>query len=100
MVASEIFRGRYRQSFEQPAPIKPGEIDEYRWGLHAVDHTFLKGHSIMVEVQSTWFPLYDRNPQTFVPSIMSAPKDAYKAETMTIYGSPDHPSHLDLELAK
>ena len=100
MVASEIFRGRYRLSFEHPAPITPGEIDEYKWSLYAVDHTFLKGHSIMVEVQSTWFPLYDRNPQTFVPNIMIAPKDAYKAETMTIYSSPEHPSHLDIDLAK
>ena len=100
MVASEIFRGRYRLSFEHPAPIQPGEIDEYKWSLHAVDHTFLKGHRIMVEVQSTWFPLYDRNPQTFVPNIMTAPKDAYKAETMTIYDSPEHPSHLDIDLAK
>ncbi|HXE07468.1 MAG TPA: CocE/NonD family hydrolase [Acidobacteriaceae bacterium] len=100
MVASEIFRGRYRQSFERPSPIRPGEIDEYKWSLHGVDHTFLKGHAIMVEVQSTWFPLYDRNPQTFVPDIMTAPKDAYKPETMTIYGSPEYPSHLDVDLAK
>jgi hypothetical protein len=100
MVAGEIFRGRYRHSFEQPEPIKPGAINEYKWSLHGVDHTFLKGHSIMVEIQSTWFPLYDRNPQTFVPDIMTAPADAYKPETMTIYGSVEHPSHLDVMLAK
>ncbi|HEY5054728.1 MAG TPA: CocE/NonD family hydrolase, partial [Acidobacteriaceae bacterium] len=100
MVASEIFRGRYLHSFEQPAPLTPGEIDEYKWSLHGVDHTFLKGHSIMVVVQSTWFPLYDRNPQTYVPNIMTAPKDAYQPQTMTIYGSAEHPSHLEIELAK
>ena len=100
MVADEIFRGRYLHSFEQPEPLTPGEVDEFKWSLHGVDHTFLKGHSIMVEVQSTWFPLYDRNPQTFVPNIMTAPKSAYKPETMTIYGSAQYPSHLDLEIAK
>jgi putative CocE/NonD family hydrolase len=95
MIVDEIFRGRYRESFEHPAPIKPSEPTEYTWSLHGADHTFLKGHRIMVEVQSSWFPLYDRNPQTFVPNIMTAPADAYKAETMTIYGSPKYPSHLE-----
>ncbi|HEY4380584.1 MAG TPA: CocE/NonD family hydrolase [Acidobacteriaceae bacterium] len=99
MVADEIFRGRYLKSFEQPEPLQPGAVNEFRWSLHGVDHTFLKGHRIMVEVQSSWFPLYDRNPQTFVPNIMTAPKKAYKAETMTIYGSPKYPSHLEVELA-
>ena len=63
------------------------------------DHTFLKGHRMMVEVQSSWFPLYDRNPQTWVPNIMTAPASAYKAETLTIYASPKYPSHLELPLA-
>ena len=100
MVAEEIFRGRYLKSFEEPAPLSPGAVNEFRWSLHGVDHTFLKGHSIMVEVQSSWFPLYDRNPQTFVPNIMAAPKNAYKPETVTIYGSPQYPSHLEFEVAK
>ena len=100
MVAEEIFRGRYLHSFELPEPLKPGAVNEFKWSLHGVDHTFLKGHSIMVEVQSSWFPLYDRNPQTFVPNIMTAAKKAYKAETVTIYGSPQYPSHLEFEVAK
>jgi hypothetical protein len=100
MVADEIFRGRYLKSFEQPEALKPGEVNEFRWSLHGVDHTFLKGHRIMVEVQSSWFPLYDRNPQTFVPNIMTAPKSAYKAETVTIYGSVKYPSRLEFEEAK
>ena len=100
MVADEIFRGRYLKSFEQPQPLTPGAVNEFRWSLHGVDHTFVKGHSIMVEVQSTWFPLYDRNPQTFVPNIMTAPKSAYKAETMTIYGSAQYPSRLEFEVAQ
>jgi uncharacterized protein len=100
MVADEIFRGRYLKSFETPAPLTPGAVNEFKWSLHGVDHTFLKGHRIMVEVQSSWFPLYDRNPQTFVPNIMTAPKKVYKAETMTIYGSAKYPSHLEFEVAK
>jgi putative CocE/NonD family hydrolase len=99
MVAEEIFRGRYRQSFEQPEALTPNMVNEFRWSLHGVDHTFLKGHRILVEVQSSWFPLYDRNPQTFVPNIMTAPKSAYKAETMTIYGSAQYPSRLEFSVA-
>jgi putative CocE/NonD family hydrolase len=100
MVAEDIFRGRYLKSFEQAEPLNPGEVNEFKWSLHGVDHTFLKGHSILVEVQSSWFPLYDRNPQTFVANIMSAPKSAYQAETVTIYGSPQYPSHLEFEVER
>ncbi|HEY0162475.1 MAG TPA: CocE/NonD family hydrolase [Edaphobacter sp.] len=98
MIADEILRGRYRKSFEKPEPVKPGEVTEYKWSLHGADHTFLKGHRIMVEVQSSWFPLYDRNPQTYVPNIMSAPADAYKAATISVYGSAKYPSHLEFEM--
>jgi hypothetical protein len=100
MVAEEIFRGRYRKSFERPEALTPNAVNEFRWSLHGLDHTFLKGHRILVEVQSSWFPLYDRNPQTFVPNIMTAPKGAYKAETMTIYGSARYPSHLEFSVAR
>ena len=100
LVAEEILRGRYRHSFATPEAVKPGEVNEYTWSLHGVDHTFLKGHRLRVEVQSSWFPLYDRNPQTFVPNIMSAPASAYQAETVTIYGSASYPSHLLLPLAE
>ncbi len=95
MIVDEIFRGRYQKSFETPSALKPGEVTEFKYSLHGADHTFLKGHRIMVEVQSSWFPLYDRNPQTFVPNIMTAPADAYKAETVSVYGSPKYPSHLE-----
>lgn len=100
MVAEEILRGRYRHSFTTPEPVKPSEVNEYKWSLHGVDHTFLKGHRLMVEVQSSWFPLYDRNPQTFVPNIMTAPASAYQAETITVYDSPKYPSHLILPVAE
>jgi uncharacterized protein len=99
MVAEEILRGRYRKSYAEPEPVKPGDVTEYKWSLHGADHTFLKGHRMMVEVQSSWFPLYDRNPQTWVPNIMSAPASAYMPETVTIYDSAKYPSHLELPLA-
>ena len=69
MVSNEVFRGRYRTSFEKPAPIEPNKVLEYTWSLHTQNYTFKKGHRIMVQVQSTWFPIIDRNPQTFVPNI-------------------------------
>jgi uncharacterized protein len=84
------------KSFETPHPIEANKVSEYRWSLHGADHTFKKGHRMLVEVQSTWFPLYDRNPQTFVPNIMSAPAEAYKAQTMRVYTSAQYPSHLDV----
>ena len=98
MIAEEILRGRYRNSFEHPEAVKPGEVNEYKWSLHGADHTFLKGHRMMVEVQSSWFPLYDRNPQTFVDNIMVAPAGAYKAETVSIFASPKYPSHLEFSI--
>jgi putative CocE/NonD family hydrolase len=98
MIVDEIFRGRYVKSFEKPEALTPGKATEFKWSLHGADHTFLKGHRIMVEVQSSWFPLYDRNPQTFVPNIMTAPADSYKAATQTIYGSAKYPSHLEISV--
>ena len=79
MTNMEIFRGRYRTGFDHPEALKPGEVNEFKWSLHGVDHVFKKGHTLMVEIQSTWFPLYDRNPQTFVPNIMLAKPEDYKA---------------------
>jgi uncharacterized protein len=93
MIVDEIFRGRYRTSYEKPEPIPAGKVEEYKWSLHGADHTFLKGHRMMVEVQSSWFPLYDRNPQTYVDNIMTAPASAYQKQTITIYGG----SHLEFE---
>ncbi|WP_254061365.1 CocE/NonD family hydrolase [Granulicella sp. L60] len=100
MIVDEIFRGRYVKSFEKPEALTPGKVTEFKWSLHGADHTFLKGHRIMVEVQSSWFPLYDRNPQTFVPNIMTAPADSYKAATQTVYGSAKYPSHLEISVSE
>ena len=94
MTNAEIFRGRYLSGFDNPRPLRPNSTHEYRFSLHDIDHVFKAGHTVMVEIQSTWFPLYDRNPQTFVPNIMTAPQDAYKPETITIYSGPGHESSL------
>ena len=98
MTNAEIFRGRYLDSFEKPAPLKTNSVREYKFSLHDVDHVFKAGHTVMVEIQSTWFPLYDRNPQTFVPNIMTAKPGAYKPATISIYSGPEHDSTLQLPL--
>ena len=79
-----IFRGRYRQSFEHPSAIPAGKVQEYRFRLPAVNHVFLPGHRIMVQVQSSLFPLYDRNPQTYVPNIFLAKPGDYRKATVSI----------------
>jgi putative CocE/NonD family hydrolase len=98
MINDEIFRGRYLDSFENARPLRAGSIREYRFSLHAVDHVFKAGHTVMVEIQSTWFPLYDRNPQTFVPNIMTAKPTDFKPATITIYSDPAHDSNLQVPL--
>ncbi len=98
MTNAEIFRGRYWRSFEKPEPMRSGSIHEYHFSLHDVDHVFKAGHTVIVEIQSTWFPLYDRNPQTFVPNIMTADPAAYKPATITILSDPDHQSSLQMPL--
>ena len=98
MTNEEIFRGRYLNSFEKPEPMRAGSIREYHYSLHDVDHVFKAGHTVMVEIQSTWFPLYDRNPQTFVPNIMTAKPEDYKPATITIYSDPEHDSNLQMPL--
>jgi putative CocE/NonD family hydrolase len=94
MTNEEIFRGRYLTSFEKPAALQAGSVREYKFSLHDVDHVFKAGHTVMVEIQSTWFPLYDRNPQTFVPNIMTAKPRDYKKATIVVYSDSDHPSRL------
>ena len=94
MVANEILRGRFRKSFTKPEPIPANQVVEYKIDLHASNHAFLKGHRIMVQVQSTWFPLYDRNPQTFVENIFLARDSDYKPATQRIFRSGRYPSHV------
>jgi putative CocE/NonD family hydrolase len=93
---AEIFRGRYLSGFDHPAALAPRSIHEYKFSLHDVDHVFKAGHTVIVEIQSTWFPLYDRNPQTFVPNIMKAKPADYKSATITVYSGPSHDSALEV----
>jgi hypothetical protein len=83
-IGIEIFRGRYVSGFATPAPLRPGQTYSFGWSLPNVNHVFLPGHRIMVQVQSSLYPLYDRNPQTWVPSIFDAPASAYRKATQTV----------------
>ena len=86
MISADVLRGRFRESFEFPKPITPNTPLLYRFGLPTANHVFLPGHRIMVQIQSSWFPLYDRNPQTFVKNIFWAKPEDYKKATQRIYG--------------
>jgi len=96
MVAADIFRGRYRESFEHPKAIAANEPLLYRFALPTANHVFLPGHRIMVQVQSAWFPLYDRNPQTFVPNIFWAEPGDYRKAVQRIYHAPRQTSFIEL----
>jgi putative CocE/NonD family hydrolase len=87
MISADVFRGRYRESLEFAKPITANEPLKYRFALPTANHVFLPGHRIMVQIQSTWFPLYDRNPQTFVKSIFWAKPEDYKKATQRIYNT-------------
>jgi len=96
MVSADIFRGRYRESLETPKAIAPDKPLPYKFELPTANHVFLKGHRIMVQVQSSWFPLYDRNPQTFVPNIFWAKPGDYKKAVQRVFHSPDQASFIEL----
>ena len=96
MVAGDILRGRFRRGLERPLAVRPGAVEPYALPLRAVDHTFRRGHRIMVQVQSSWFPLYDRNPQTFVPNIFEARASDFRAATHRVHRSARYPSRLEL----
>jgi putative CocE/NonD family hydrolase len=92
MISADIFRGRYRESLETAKPIAADKPLLYKFNLPTANHVFLRGHRIMVQVQSSWFPLYDRNPQTFVPNIFLAKPEDYKKATQRVY----HSSFIEL----
>jgi putative CocE/NonD family hydrolase len=96
MMAADILRGRYRTDPAKPAPIEPGKILPYHWALPQVSHTFLPGHRVMVQIQSSWFPLYDRNPQKYVPNIFFAKPADYQKATQRVYHAPDTASFVEL----
>jgi hypothetical protein len=96
MLTADILRGRYRQDPAQPQPIAPGQVLPYRLRLPNVCHRFLPGHRIMVQIQSTWFPLYDRNPQTCVPNIMFAKPETFLKATQRLWRTPPNASFIEL----
>lgn len=99
IVADEVFRARFRNGFEHPEPLVPGQMTPITIDLHTNNHRFLKGHRIMVQVQSTWFPLIDRNPQKFVPNIFKAKADDYQKATERVYRSEQYPSYVEIPVA-
>ena len=100
MIASEIMRGRYRTSVEHPAAIRPNAVESYVIDLHQQAYTVMKGHRIMVQVQSSWFPLYDRNPQTFVPNIFHARASDFRAQTHRVFHTRDAASHIEMSVLR
>ncbi len=95
-VAMEAFRGRFRKSFSDPQPLVPNKPEEFVIGLHQINHTFKKGHRIMIQVQSTWFPVIDRNPQKYVPNIFEAKESDYIKAEHSIYFSEKYPTYIEL----
>jgi putative CocE/NonD family hydrolase len=100
MISADVLRGRFRESFEFPKAIAPNTPLLYRFALPTANHVFLPGHRIMVQIQSSWFPLYDRNPQTCVKSIFWARPEDYKKATQRIYNTPGKASFIELPLVR
>jgi putative CocE/NonD family hydrolase len=99
-ISMDILRGRYRQGFDKPAAIPANKAERYRFALPNVDHVFLPGHRVMVQIQSSWFPLYDRNPQTFVPNIFYAKPGDYRKATQRVYHAPGMESAIELPVVQ
>ncbi len=100
MIAGDVFRGRFRKSFAKPEPMTSGKVELYTIDLHGIDHVFKKGHKIMVQVQSTWFPIIDRNPQKYVPNIFEAKEGDYVKATEMIYHSAGAASCISLPVVE
>lgn len=96
IIAADIFRGRFKNGFTQPEPITPGKVEEYSFGLHQINHVFQKGHRIMVQIQSSWFPIFDRNPQKYVPNIFLATQKDFIKSTQHVYHSKQYPTSIEL----
>jgi putative CocE/NonD family hydrolase len=98
MISADILRGRYRETFDAPKPIPAGRKQRYRFALPTANHVFLPGHRLMVQVQSSWFPVYDRNPQTYVNNIFFATPADYKKATIKVFDAGDSASAVELPL--
>jgi predicted acyl esterase len=99
LLAGEVFRSKYRTSFEKPVPLTPYAVTPISFDLRDRNHCFRKGHRIMVQIQSTWFPLIDRNPQVFT-NIYRAGENDYRSAVQTVYRSRLHPSHIAVNALK
>jgi uncharacterized protein len=100
MISADILRGRYRDSFGEPKAIPAGKSQTFRFALPTANHVFLPGHRIMVQVQSSWFPLYDRNPQTYVENIFFAKAGDYQQSTIKVFAGGKNPSFVELPVVK
>lgn len=99
-VAMEVFRGRFRKSFENPQPLIPNKPEEFVIDLHDINHTFLKGHRLMIQIQSSWFPIIDRNPQKYIPNIFEAKESEFIKATHTIYCNNQYATYIELPVIK
>ena len=99
-VTMEVFRGRFRKSFEKPSPLTPDKPEAFVIDLHTINHTFLKGHRLMIQIQSTWFPIIDRNPQKYVPNIFEARESDFIKATHTIYCNSQYSTYIELPVVK
>ena len=98
MVSNDVLRSRFRESFETPTPMTPNTVTPITVDLHTQSYRFLKGHRIMVQVQSSWFPIIDRNPQTWVPNIFEATEADFKAQTHSVWRTPSNASRVELQV--
>jgi putative CocE/NonD family hydrolase len=99
LVRGDVMRGKFRKSYARPEAFVPGKVENVAFGTDDVLHTFKQGHRIMVQVQSTWFPLVDRNPQTFVDIYNAAPSD-FRAATQRVYRTASQPSRVELPVIR
>jgi putative CocE/NonD family hydrolase len=99
LVHAEIMRGRFRESFEKPVAFTPGKVETVKWAVPDIAHTFKKGHRLMIQIQSSWFPLVDRNPQKFV-DIYTADDSDFTKETIRVFHDSEHPSRIILPVLK
>jgi uncharacterized protein len=98
LIAGEPVRARFRRSLEKPEPVKPGAVEEYTIDLNWGHHRFRKGHRVMIQVSSTWFPVIDRNPQKYVPNIFEAEDSDFQKATQRVYRTEKAPSHVVLDV--
>jgi putative CocE/NonD family hydrolase len=97
LISGDPVRARFRKSYEKPEPVTPGAVEEYSIDLHWGHHRFKKGHRVMVQIQSTWFPVIDRNPQKYVENIFKAKDEDFQKATMAVHRGPKYPSGIVLE---